>query len=256
MAYALPRGEQQYQARCASCHGPRGDGDPRLGIPNLRDHDWLYGTGQVGELEQIIRYGIRSYNPKTWNPASMPAYATPQPSAQERAIPPLSPANIRDVVEFLINLQGRHADAPGAARGAVIFSGAGGCYDCHGADAKGDQPLAPPITDPITLYGDGSRNLYLCRSPTSCRQCPAWMVASVRRKFANWPSSCTRFLILRDLEYGVAEFIHRRPLVKLQHRKQQTFIRLVGNRCHQRTDHGRIYTVYRSRHLHSFRPDG
>ena len=176
MAYALPRGEQQYQARCASCHGPRGDGDSRLGIPNLRDHDWLYGTGQVGELEQIIRYGIRSYNPKTWNLASMPAYATPQPSAQERAIPPLSPANIRDVVEFLINLQGRHADAPGAARGAVIFSGAGGCYDCHGADAKGDSAIgAPDLTDPITLYGDGSReSLSLSIANGRAGMCPAW----------------------------------------------------------------------------------
>lgn len=176
VAYARPRGEQLYQARCSICHGPHGIGDSRRGVPNLSDNDWLYGTGQVSDIEEVIRYGIRSYNPKAWNLTSMPAYATAQPSAQERAIPPLSPANIRDVVEFLFHLQGRGADAAAAARGAVIFS-VGGCYDCHGADAKGDSAIgAPNLTDSVTLYGDGSReSLSMSISYGRAGICPAWI---------------------------------------------------------------------------------
>jgi cytochrome c oxidase cbb3-type subunit 3 len=189
MAYALPRGEQLYQAHCSVCHGPGGIGDSRLGVPDLRDNDWLYGTGQVSDIEQVIRYGIRSYNSKAWNLASMPAYATAHPSAQDSRIPPLSPANIGDVTEFLIHLQGGSADAAKATRGAAIFSGAGGCYDCHGVDAKGDSAIgAPNLTDSVTLYGDGSReSLEMSIGYGRAGICPAWvsrMSAAEIRKLA------------------------------------------------------------------------
>jgi len=176
MTFARSRGEQLYTANCSICHGPRGLGDAQRGIPNLSDDDWLYGTGQVSDIEQVIRYGIRSYHPKAWNLAIMPSYAAAQPNARDSSIPPLSPANIRDVVEFLIQLQGPGADAAAAARGGAIFSGAGGCYDCHGVDAKGDSAIgAPNLTDGITLYGDGSRqSLTMSISYGRAGICPAW----------------------------------------------------------------------------------
>src|ERR1700678_3343013 len=158
MAFADRRGAALFEANCAACHGTQGQGDPARGVPNLTDNDWLYGTGLVSDIEQIIKYGIRSYHPKAWNLAIMPAYATAQPSARDSNILPLSPANIRDLVEFLLNVQGQASDSGAAARGAVLYAGAGGCYDCHEVDAKGDSAIgAPNLTDRITLYGDGSR---------------------------------------------------------------------------------------------------
>jgi cytochrome c oxidase cbb3-type subunit III len=177
MAFAGGRGEALYQSHCATCHGAEGRGDPGRGIPNLSDADWLYGTGSVSDIEQIIMYGIRSYHPKAWNLAIMPAYATVQPSPRDAKIPPLSPANIRDLVEFLFSEQGRDADGAAASRGAALFTGQGGCFDCHALDAKGDSAIgAPNLTDRITLYGDGSRDaLTMSISYGRHGVCPAWV---------------------------------------------------------------------------------
>jgi len=158
MAFALSRGESLFQMHCAACHGTQGQADTARGVPALNDGDWLYGTGAVSDIERVAKYGIRSHHPRAWNLAIMPAYATPRPSARDSRIQPLSPQSIRDLVEFLFRAQGRAADAAGAARGAILFAGAGGCYDCHAMDAKGDPAIgAPDLTDRITLWGDGSR---------------------------------------------------------------------------------------------------
>jgi cytochrome c oxidase cbb3-type subunit III len=177
MAFAHDRGEVLFEAHCAVCHGIAGDGDPGRGVPNLSDRDWLYGTGLVSDIEQVIKYGIRSYHPKTWNLAIMPAYATTQPSARDGKIPSLSPGNIRDLVEFLIHEQGQSADIMAATRGAELFAGVGGCYDCHAVDGKGDSAIgAPNLTDRITLYGDGSReSLAMSIAYGRHGMCPAWV---------------------------------------------------------------------------------
>jgi cytochrome c oxidase cbb3-type subunit 3 len=177
MKYALGRGRSGYASHCAACHGDQGQGDAARGIPNLADSDWLYGSGEVSDIERVVDYGIRSANPQAWNLASMPAYARIQPSKTEPKIPPLKPGEIRDVVEFLRYLQRQDADPAAVSRGAMVFSNTGGCYDCHGADAKGDSAIgAPNLTDRITLYGDGSAAA-LFDSIAHGRQglCPAWV---------------------------------------------------------------------------------
>jgi cytochrome c oxidase cbb3-type subunit 3 len=131
----------------------------------------------VSDIEQVAKYGVRSFHPRAWNLAIMPAYATPRPSPHDRRISSLSPQGIRDLVEFLFRAQGRTADAAAAARGATLFAGAGGCYDCHAADAKGDSAIgAPDLTDRVTLYGDGSReSLAMSIGYGRHGMCPAWV---------------------------------------------------------------------------------
>jgi cytochrome c oxidase cbb3-type subunit 3 len=177
LSFAVRRGRPLFEARCAVCHGASGSGDTARGVPNLTDQDWLYGTGRPSEIEKVIDYGIRSRNPKAWNLAIMPAYARPQPNPADKNIQPLTPGEIDDVLEFLMHEQGRRADAAAAARGAALFTGHGGCYDCHSIDAKGDSAIgAPNLSDAITLYGDGSRDA-LRMSISYGRQgvCPAWI---------------------------------------------------------------------------------
>ena len=176
MDFARQPGRDLYSVYCASCHGLDGRGDSARGIPNLSDDDWLYGNGEVADIERVIDYGIRSKQPKSWDLALMPAYARPQPSARDPRLAPLAPGDIRDVVEFLMQQQGRDADRAAARRGAQVYVGRGGCFDCHAPDAKGDATIgAPNLTDSITLYGDGSRAA-LAMSIAYGRQgvCPAW----------------------------------------------------------------------------------
>jgi len=175
--FAVSRGQPAFVAHCAVCHGVSGAGDPVKGVPNLTDGDWLYGTGRVADIEQIIEYGIRSRNSRAWSLAIMPAYARPHPNPADQNIRPLSPGEIGDLIEFLFRQQGRAADAAAASRGAALYSGDAGCYDCHSVDVKGDSAIgAPNLADTITLYGDGSRNA-LYQSIAYGRQgvCPAWI---------------------------------------------------------------------------------
>ncbi len=177
MRFAAGRGQSLFVDHCATCHAANGRGDSTRGIPNLTDADWLYGEGVITDIEKVVDYGIRSYNARAWNLAVMPAYARAQPSATETKIPPLPPAGIRDVVEYLLYLQRRPADNAAGMRGAQIYNGVGGCYDCHSADAAGDAAIgAPNLTDHITLYGDGSRQA-LFNSVAYGHQgiCPAWI---------------------------------------------------------------------------------
>jgi cytochrome c oxidase cbb3-type subunit 3 len=177
MGFAVDRGRALFEAHCTACHGTAGQADPARGIPSLNDADWLYGTGLVSDIEQVVRYGIRSSQPKSWNLAIMPAYATPRPNPRDDAIQSLSPGNIRDLVEYLLAQQGHQADPAAAERGARLFAGVGGCYDCHASDAKGDSAIgAPNLTDGITLYGDGSReSLAMSISYGRHGVCPAWV---------------------------------------------------------------------------------
>jgi cytochrome c oxidase cbb3-type subunit III len=177
LRFAVRRGEALFLARCAACHGVSGSGDPAKGVPNLTDDDWLYGSGHVAEIERVIDYGIRSHHPKAWNLAIMPAYARPQPNPADRNIQPLSPNEIGDLIEFLLRRQGRQADENAASRGAVLFAGHAGCYDCHSLDAKGDSAIgAPNLSDAITLYGDGGRDaLYMSIGYGRQGVCPSWI---------------------------------------------------------------------------------
>ena len=149
-------GRKGFVAHCAGCHGD-GRGDPGRGMPDLTDGDFLYGSGQVAEIEQIVLHGIRSGDPRGWNLASMPAYAQPKPYAAE-PIPPLSPGEIQDATQFVLGRRGGAADLAAAARGASIYAGRGGCWDCHGSDGGGDDAIgAPNLLDDVWLYG-GSRD--------------------------------------------------------------------------------------------------
>jgi cytochrome c oxidase cbb3-type subunit 3 len=157
LQFGKSHGRIVFGAACVSCHGPDGTGDLSFGVPNLRDHDWLYGTGTPAEIERTVAYGIRSRHPKAWNLAAMPAYANAVP-LQGQDLPSLTPTQINDLVEYLVSLSGRQADNGASERGKTLFTTTAGCFDCHAEDARGDVAIgAPNLADRIWLYGDGSR---------------------------------------------------------------------------------------------------
>jgi len=173
---ATARAASAYQASCASCHGAQMEGDQARGVPPLARRDRLYGSGSVAELERVILYGIRSGNPKGWNLAIMPAYASLVPYAREN-LPPLTPSEIRNLAAYLISIEGGTADVDAIQRGVALYHGKGGCYDCHGQDEGGDSAIgAPTLKGPGRLYGDGSSDSLISSIAMGHRGvCPAWI---------------------------------------------------------------------------------
>lgn len=156
---ALKEGKAVFAEHCASCHGEAGKGSQALGAPDMTDDDHLYGSGKVAQIEDIVRYGIRSHNKRGWNLAVMPAYATPVPDNAE-PLPPQTPAQIEDLTQFLLAFSDRVTDKAAALRGRDTYTTAG-CWDCHGRDVGGDSAIgAPSLTDDIWLYGGSHDQIY------------------------------------------------------------------------------------------------
>ncbi len=165
--FANKRGPSLYAAHCAQCHGADMKGDATRGAPNLEDATWLFGEGQVSDIEATIQYGIRSGHPKAHNITDMPAFLR---------IGQLSPAEIDDVVEYVRSLGHQPYDADAARRGDELYQNKGNCYDCHSSDALGNPDYgAPALTGPTWLFGN-TREI-LVRSVTNGRHglCPAWI---------------------------------------------------------------------------------
>ena len=155
---ALDGGREVFKDHCASCHGPAGKGDARLGAADLTDSEYLYGTGTVAQIEDIARYGIRSGNKHGWNLAVMPAYGRKITKASENQLTQ-SPAEIGDLVQYILSFTARATDMAAVERGAATYTKAG-CWDCHGRDLGGDPAIgAPALTDSIWLYGGSADDI-------------------------------------------------------------------------------------------------
>ncbi len=137
--YAMGAGASLFGDNCATCHGSGGQGF--AGYPNLVDDSWIWG-GRLADIQQTLQYGIRSAHPETrFN--VMQAYGRDGLLANDQ---------INDLVEYVVHLSGRDADAAAVERGAVLFEEQ--CVACHGAGGVGDQLQgAPRLSDAIWLYG-------------------------------------------------------------------------------------------------------
>lgn len=94
---------------------------------------------------------------------------------REPLIPPLSPGDIKDVIQFLDSRQDRATSPDAVARGSKILSTRGGCYDCHGGDARGEPSIgAPNLSDRIWLYGGDFKTVFDSIAYGRAGYCPAW----------------------------------------------------------------------------------
>ena len=177
VAAATARAEPLYTRHCATCHGAARQGDAARGVPNLADAYWLWGDGtadtELQALVQTLRVGIRANHPQTRNIAPMPAYG-PQGDPALR----LSPAQIEDLVDFVLRLSGQPHDAAGAQRGRALFAGAGNCFDCHAPDGSGNSDYgASDLTARLPtawVYGRSREALRSSISGGRAGTCPAW----------------------------------------------------------------------------------
>lgn len=140
LAFAMRGGEAAFKDNCAPCHGLGGAG--QLFYPTLADDDWIWG-GTLADIEHTVRHGIRSHADPETRDSQMPAFG---------ADGILEPAQIADVVQYVLSFSGRASDTEAAARGEAIFLEQ--CAACHGEDGRGTREVgAPNLTDAIWLYG-------------------------------------------------------------------------------------------------------
>ncbi len=140
--YALRAGASVFKNNCAQCHGAGAAGVQGKGYPNLLDNDWLWG-GTIDDIHTTVTHGIRNTTDADARYSEMPKFGVDGL---------LEPAQIGDVVEYVLQISGQDHDAAKAAAGAQVF--ADNCAACHGPDGKGDRTQgAPNLTDAIWLYG-------------------------------------------------------------------------------------------------------
>src|SRR5262245_9636981 len=166
---AMVLGRTIYEKTCASCHGANLKGIPDQHTPDLTDAEWRFSgddfqsggmTKYPSDVEWTVRYGIRSGHPNARGAevnmlAYDPKYRNEEDTKDFGDKEYLTPAEISDVVEYVLQLSGQRADRAKAARGKALFNdnAKGNCVDCHGADGAG-----------IDTFGSSNltkRNLYL-----------------------------------------------------------------------------------------------
>lgn len=166
VSLAVAEARPLFAQHCAVCHGPTMHGRPAIGAPNLTDSVWLYGTGTVFDIERTILYGVRSSMSKGHHVTEMPAFGS-------TGI--LTPAQIRDVVQYLLKLCHRPHDGQAALAGEQLYYGAPNCGDCHGPDARGDSDYgSPDLTANVWNSGSDPDSLYRAIYYGEHRIMPAW----------------------------------------------------------------------------------
>lgn len=100
-ATILQQGASHYTKLCKVCHGGSGEG---IVGPNLTDSYWLHG-GDIKDVFKTIKYGVQGKGMKSWQ--------------QE-----LSAAEIAQVANYVMSLQGTHPSNPKAPEGD-LYAAAG-----------------------------------------------------------------------------------------------------------------------------------
>ena len=139
--FARAQARPAFAENCAPCHGAGGGGG--RGYPNLNDDEWIWG-GNLDEIAQTIRHGVRSGDADARQGAAMPAFG-------RDGI--LKRTDVDNVGDFVRSLAGGAPDPKAnLTAGKKIFSD--NCAVCHGETGKGKRELgAPNLSDAIWLYG-------------------------------------------------------------------------------------------------------
>jgi len=136
--YATSAGAAVYKTWCAQCHGSGAAG--AKGYPNLQDDAWLWG-GTIEDIHYTVAHGIRNEEDADARYSEMPAFGDI-----------LEPAQVEQVVNYVMSLSGEPQDASLVAAGETVYMD--NCAACHGEQAQGDiYQGAPNLSDAIWLYG-------------------------------------------------------------------------------------------------------
>src|SRR5215471_1464874 len=165
---AMSLGKKVYEKNCAACHGADLKGIPNQHTPDLTDAEWRFSGDDLAsggnvkfpsDVEWTVRYGIRSDHPDARGlEADMlaydPKYRTEDDIKEFGSGRFLTPEQVQDVAEYVLQISGQDADATRAARGDALFHDGtkGNCFDCHGGDGTGSDPIGSTNLTQTRLY--------------------------------------------------------------------------------------------------------
>ena len=179
-AGAMSLGKKVYEKNCAACHGADLKGIPDQHTPDLTDAEWRFSGDDLAsggnvkfpsDVEWTVRYGIRSDHPNARGlEADMlaydPKYRTEDDIKEFGSGIFLTPEQVQDVTEYVLQISGQDADATRAARGDALFHDGtkGNCFDCHGVDGTGSDPIGSTNLTQKRLYLYGSDRASILQS--------------------------------------------------------------------------------------------
>src|SRR5215475_13648653 len=171
-AGAMLLGKKVYEKNCATCHGADLKGIADQHTPDLTDGEWRFSgddfqSGGVtkfpSDVEWTVRYGIRSGHPNARGAevnmlAYDPKFRNEEDTKDFGDKEFLTPAEIDDVVEYVLQLSKQRFDRAKAVRGKALFNNnaKGNCVDCHGADGSGIDTFGSSNLTKRSLYLYGS----------------------------------------------------------------------------------------------------
>jgi cbb3-type cytochrome c oxidase subunit III len=169
---ATKLGRVVYDQHCAVCHGADLKGIPAQHTPDLTDAEWRYSGDDFesgglkkfpSDVEWTVRYGVRSGHENARGAevnmlAYYPEFRTKEDTDDFGDAKFLSDAEIDDVVEYVLQLNGQQAETAKAARGNALFhdNTKGNCADCHGNDGAGIDTFGSSNLTKRHLYLYGS----------------------------------------------------------------------------------------------------
>ncbi|MFK5979225.1 MAG: cytochrome-c oxidase, cbb3-type subunit III [Rhizobiaceae bacterium] len=161
LRFSVAGGRSLYKVYCTQCHGSGAQGAP--GYPNLNDDDWLWG-GDVETIYATIKHGVRNEEDDDARFSEMPGFGKDEL---------LEPDEVRNVVEYILQISDRKHDAAKAEEGIAVF--ADNCAACHGDNGKGGREFgAPNLADALSLYGGDRAKLTAQVNAPKHGVMPAW----------------------------------------------------------------------------------
>ncbi|MBX6368221.1 MAG: cytochrome-c oxidase, cbb3-type subunit III [Rhodospirillales bacterium] len=159
LAFAMAGGKAAFNENCVACH--RAGGAGAKGYPNLADDDWLWG-GSLETIHQTVQHGIRNPDPDS-RQSEMPKFGEGM----------LTAAQIADVADYVLSLNGETPSAEAVMRGKAVF--AENCVACHGENAEGNRELgAPKLKNHIFVYGGDRATLVQTITGGRGGSMPSW----------------------------------------------------------------------------------
>ena len=182
---AMRLGEAVYVASCADCHGPDLKGLPDKHTPDLTDNIWRFSgddldsVGKIkhpSDVEWTVRYGVRSGHRNARGVevgmlAFDPQFRSKKDTEDFGSSAFLSPGEISDMVEYVLQIGGQPHDTAMAQRAAPLFQDntKGNCFDCHGRLGKGIPTFGSTDLTQPHLYLFGSDHAAILESITRGR---------------------------------------------------------------------------------------
>jgi len=179
---AMLLGGSVYDKNCAACHGEDLKGKQETHTPNLTDDQWRFSGDDLessglkkypSDVEWTVRYGIRSGNPYARGvEADMlafdPQYRNEHDLGDYGKIKTVTPEEIDDLAEYVLQLSGQQADSAKAAKGETLFldNAKGNCFDCHTEEGTGNSALGSTDLTRKDLFLFGSDKASIVASIT------------------------------------------------------------------------------------------